>query len=183
MEWKQFQWQVLWGMATQECCQELSNFHMQVLTEATKTPQRCYATGYLLPYTAETWTQWRNKFQAQTGTTYFSQSGKQKNAGKGNGVVEVGGKMEEFRVSWSHTYRCFRGGKPRLNPEVKNPPKHRWVKNHLIPKHKQEGVIQETPSQYDSAYFPTTKDLCNVAQQAVMQSRSSCFDQVCIRGG
>ena len=246
-----------------ECCQELSNFHMQVLTEATKTPQRCYATGYLLPYTAETWTQWRNKFQAQTGTTYVSQCGKQKNAGKGNGVVEVGGKMEEFRVSWSHTYRCFRGGKPRLKPEVKNPLKRRnapgsrrcgcpaeirtrlmvtksglsllevtippillhkghdptsvtdklchrmlpeveekvrllvteahlhnlhlklvlddWVKNHLIPKHKQEGVIQETPSQYDRAYFPTTKDLRNVAQQAVMQSRSSCFDQVCIR--
>ena len=171
--------------------------------------------------------------------------------------------MEEFRVSWSHTYHCFRGGKPRLKPEVKNPLKRRnapgssrcgcpaeirtrlmvtksglsllevtippillhkghdptsvtdklchrmlpeveekvrllvteahlhnlhlklvlddWVKNHLIPKHKQEGVIQETPSQYDRAYFPTTKDLCNVAQQAVMQSRSSCFDQVCIR--
>ena len=57
-----------------------------------------------------------------------------------------------------------------------------WVKNHLIPKHKQEGVIQETPTQYDRAYFPTTKDLCNVAQQAIMQLRSSCFDQVHIRG-
>ena len=57
-----------------------------------------------------------------------------------------------------------------------------WVKNHLIPKHKQEGVIQETPTQYDSAYFSTTKDLRNVAQQAIMQSRSSCFDQVHIRG-
>ena len=33
-----------------------------------------------------------------------------------------------------------------------------WVKNHLIPKQKQEGVIQETTSQYDRAYFPTTKD-------------------------
>ena len=51
-----------------------------------------------------------------------------------------------------------------------------WVKNHLIPKHEQEGVM------YDRAYFPTTKNLRNVAQQAVMQSRSSCFDQVCIRG-
>ena len=163
--------------------------------------------------------------------------------------------MEEFRVSWSHTYRCFRGGKPCLKPEMKNPLKccnvpgsrqrgclaeirtrlmvtksdlfllevtippillhkghdptsvtdklcHRmlteveervrlliteahlhnlhlklvlndWVKNHLIPKHKQEGVLQETPSQYDRAYFPMTKDLRNVAQQAVMQSRSS----------
>ena len=61
------------GDGYSECCQELSNLHMQVLTEATKTPQRCYATGFLQPYTAETWTQWRNKFQAQSGTTYVSQ--------------------------------------------------------------------------------------------------------------
>ena len=71
---------------------------MQVLTEAPKTPQRCCATGFLQPYTVETWTQWRNKFQAQSGTTYVSQSGKQMNAGRGNGVIQVGGRMEEFRA-------------------------------------------------------------------------------------
>ena len=169
--------------------------------------------------------------------------------------------MEEFRVSWSHTYRCFRGGKPRLKPEVKNPLKRRnapgsrrcgcpaeictrlmvtksglsllevtippillhkghdptsvtdklchrmlpeveekvrllvteahlhnlhlklvlddWVKNHLIPKHKQEvfqllsriSVIQETPSQYDRAYFPTVtggKLLAHIYEYHVM---------------
>ena len=36
--------------------------------------------------------------------------------------------MEEFRVSWSQTDRCFRGGKPRLKPEVKNP-----LKRHNAP--------------------------------------------------
>ena len=40
MEWKQFQWQMLRGMATQSVAKSLyiSNLHMQVLTEATKTP-------------------------------------------------------------------------------------------------------------------------------------------------
>ena len=38
-----------------------------------------------------------------------------------------------------------------------------WVKNHLIPIGViQEGVIQETPSEYDRTYFPTTKDLCKL---------------------
>ena len=197
---------------------------------------RCYATGCLFPYAAETLVQWRNKFQAQTGTTYVSQSGKQKNAGRGNGVIVVGGRMEEFRVSWSQTYHCFRGGKPRLKPEVKNPLKRRnapgsrrrncpaemctrllvtksglsllevsipsislhkghdptsvtdklcqrmlpeveeklrsvvteahlhnlnlklvlkdWVKNQLIPKHKREGIIQETPTSTTGAISP-----------------------------
>ena len=54
-----------------------------------------------------------------------------------------------------------------------------WVRNQPIPKHKQEGILQETPNHYNQGYFPTTKDLRNVAQQAIMQSRSSCFDQVC----
>jgi len=108
-----------------ECCQELNNLHKQVSVETTEAPQRLYTTGYLFPYTAETWTKWRNKFQAQTGTTYVSQSGKQKNTGRGIGVIVVGGRMEEYRVSWSQTYRCFRGGKPRLKPEVKNPLKRR----------------------------------------------------------
>ena len=47
------------------------------------------------------------------------------NAGRGSGVTQVGGRMEEFRVSWSQTYHCFRGGKLRLKPEVKNPLKRR----------------------------------------------------------
>ena len=46
-----------------------------------------------------------------------------------------------------------------------------WVRNQLIPKHKQEGILQETPNHYNRGYFPTTKDLRNVAQQAIMQSR------------
>ena len=56
-------------MATQMNWQELSNLHMQVLTEAIKTPKRSYATDYFLPYTPEAWAQWHNKFCAQTGTT------------------------------------------------------------------------------------------------------------------
>ena len=35
--------------------------------------------------------------------------------------------MEEFRVIWSHTYYCFRGGNQHLKPEVKNPLKHHNV--------------------------------------------------------
>ena len=249
------------GDGYSECCQELSNLHMQVLTEATKTPQRCYATGFLQPYTVDTVAQqisgpkWHHLCQPKW---YTDECRKREWCHTG------GRRMEEFRVSWSQTDRCFRGGKPRLKPEVKNPLKRHnapgsrrcgcpaeirarlmvtksglsllevtippislhkghdptavtdklcqrmlpeveekvrllvteshlhnlhfklvvddWVKNHLIPKHKQEGVIQETPTQYDRAYFPTTKDLRNAAQQAIMQSRSSCFDQVHIRG-
>jgi len=56
-----------------------------------------------------------------------------------------------------------------------------WVRNQLIPKHRQEGILQETPNYYNWGYFPTTKDLRNVAQQAIMQSRCSCFDQACTK--
>ena len=41
-----------------------------------------------------------------------------------------------------------------------------WVKNELIPKHMQECILQETPDEYNRAYFPTTKVLRNVTQQA-----------------
>ena len=37
---------MLQGMATQKYWQELSNLHMQVLTEAIKTPKRSYAADY-----------------------------------------------------------------------------------------------------------------------------------------
>ena len=37
---------MLQGMATQKYWQELSNLHMQVLTEAIKTPKRSYAADH-----------------------------------------------------------------------------------------------------------------------------------------
>ena len=233
---------------------------MKMLANTISTPQSCYATGYLFPYTMESWKHWQIKFQSQTGTMYVTQSGTQKNTGGTKNVIRVEGRLEEFTVSWSQTYYCFRGGKPRLKPEASNPLRRRnapgsrrcncpaevrtrllatksglsllevsippislhkghdpssvtdklcqrmlpeveekvmllvmeahlhslnlrlvledWVKNELIPKHKQEGVLLETPDEYNRAYFPTIKDLRNVAQQAIMKSRSSCFDQV-----
>ena len=206
--------------------------------------------------------EWRNRFQAQMHTTYVTQCGLRRNDGKEKGVILVDGKMHEFKVSWKQTYHCFRGGKARLKPEIKNPLKRRnapgsrrvncpaqlqtrllvtksglsmleinvplischkghdpssvtdklcqrmlpeveekvkslvseahlhnlslkltledWVRRELIPKKKEEGVLLETPSQYDRAYFPTKKDLCNVVQHTIIQQRSSCFDQVSV---
>ncbi len=49
------------------------------------------------------------------------QSGVKRNAGKEKGVILLDGNKCEFKVCWSKTYHCFRGGKPRLKPEVKNP--------------------------------------------------------------
>ena len=82
-----------------ECCQELHNLHKQVSLETTGPTK---ALHHWLPISI--YSRNLDKFQAQTGTTYVSQSGKQKNTGRGIGVIVVGGRMEEFRVSWSQTY-------------------------------------------------------------------------------
>jgi len=84
---------------------------------------------------------------------------------------------EDAAWSWGESEITCDGGTP---PQSKSQAcTGRLGENQLIPKHKQEGILQETPNHYNRGYFPTTKDLRNVAQQAIMQSRSSCFDQVC----
>ena len=62
-------------------------------------------------YNHTQWTQWRNKFQAQSGTTYVSQSGTQMNAGRGNGVIQEGGEWKSSELA---------GAKPTVVLEVES---------------------------------------------------------------
>jgi len=54
---------------------------------------------------------------------------------------------------------------------------HDWVTKTLISKQLQVGILNELPSPYDRAYFPTKKDLRNVAHCAIVKRRNSLFDQ------
>ena len=54
---------------------------------------------------------------------------------------------------------------------------HDWVTKILIPKQLQDGILNELPNPYNRAYFPTKKDLRNVAHRAIVKRRNSLFDQ------
>ena len=52
-----------------------------------------------------------------------------------------------------------------------------WVERELIPRHIQDGVIDEQPSQYNRAYYPNAEDIRVMVKKAITQERSSLFDQ------
>ncbi|XP_065891799.1 uncharacterized protein [Dysidea avara] len=54
---------------------------------------------------------------------------------------------------------------------------HDWVTKILIPKQLQDGILNELPNPYNRAYFPTKKDLRNVAHRAIVKRRNSLFNQ------
>ena len=51
-----------------------------------------------------------------------------------------------------------------------------WVERELIPKHLQDGVIDEQPSQYNRAYYLNTEDIRVMVKKTIAQERNS-FDQ------
>ena len=52
-----------------------------------------------------------------------------------------------------------------------------WVTKILIPKQIQEGILTEPPKPFNRTYFPTKKDLHNVAHRAIVKRRDSLFDR------
>ena len=52
-----------------------------------------------------------------------------------------------------------------------------WVKNELIPQHLHEGILEQPLQPFSCSYFPTNKDLRNMAHHATMKRRHSLFDK------
>ena len=52
-----------------------------------------------------------------------------------------------------------------------------WVEGELIPKHLQDGVIDEQPSLYNRVYYPNAEDIRVTVKKAVAQEHNSMFDQ------
>lgn len=80
-------------------------------------------------------------------------------------LVEIERKIEEL-------VRDTRSNLVSLKLVVQN-----WVTKVLIPQQIQEGILNEPPQPFNRAYFPTKKDLRNVAHRAIVKRQYSLFDQ------
>lgn len=52
-----------------------------------------------------------------------------------------------------------------------------WVRKELIPQHLNDGILERPPQPFNRSYFPTNKDLRNIAHEAIVKRRCSLFDQ------
>ena len=52
-----------------------------------------------------------------------------------------------------------------------------WVNQELIPRHLQQGVLTNRPSEFDRRYFPTVEDLRNITRHTVNKIRNNMLDQ------
>lgn len=241
--------------------QELDSLSVTVSTDTDVADMSTlkYATGFLTDYSAEKFDGWLDRFCKQTNTRFSVHTGKQDNSKSEHGTLCIKDKHETYSVKWSKCYNCFRGGKGRLKPEVKDPLKRRnapgsrccecpaairtrllllasslqileiqvplssahqnhdptsipdqlcnkplpeieskieslindvrlspvslrmaiqdWVKKELIPLHLSNGTLEHPPQLFNRSYFPTNKDLRNIARHAIVKRRNSLFDQ------
>lgn len=217
-------------------------------------------TGYMVPYSENSWKDWLKRFSLQSGCEYTLRTGVQKNEeSRERGAIKLQGKLCSYTSTWTRTYNCLRGGEGKFKPlklskknrcsigsrrcgckallqirlltisdgsttlEIKVPtidahlPTHNpssitdqmclkplpeletkvlelvqesllsqralrmslktWVERELIPKHLQDGIIDEQPSQYNRAYYPNAEDVRVMVKKAIAQERNSMFDQ------
>ena len=54
-----------------------------------------------------------------------------------------------------------------------------WVNQELIPRHPQQGVLTNRPSEFDRRYFPTVEDVRNIIiiRHTVNKIRNNMLDQ------
>lgn len=259
-----FQWKLfaLTQKQLPSCCLELRGLQTQYYLVGDKEGQvrEPYVTGYMLPYTENSWKEWLKRFTLQSGCEYTRRTGIQTNEeSRERGAIKLQGKLCSYTSTWTHTYNCLRGGEGKIKPlklskknrcsigsrrcgckavlqirlltisdgsmalEIKFPtidahlPIHNplsitdqmclkplpelenkvlefvqesllnqralrmslktWVERELIPKHLQNGVIDEQPSQYNRAYYPNPEDIRVMVKKAIAQERNSMFDQ------
>lgn len=52
-----------------------------------------------------------------------------------------------------------------------------WIREELIPKHIQENILKDKPSEYDRRYYPTVEDVRNISRKVINKIRHNMFDQ------
>ena len=114
-----------------ECFCELSN--LMKITPETSSPcenldeiinnlgvyhPQHYTTGYLRPYSKNTWESWMKRFEAQSSLQFKVSSGLNVNKESDTGVIYIDGKLHVYKITRQQMYNCSRGNKPRYKKSL-----------------------------------------------------------------